>query len=105
MQLTLENKVHAKYGDNVEIELKTSNFLLATVIIYGIPLATLLGSMFAVYFGFQALGMEKSSVEAYAAVIALICTALSFLVIRSQEKSIKKMKKFKPEVIRVVPKE
>lgn len=105
MVLTADNDVGADIGDTVEIELETVNLLSASLIAYGLPLLSLMLGIFAGYFGLLALGMSDGISQAVGAFTGLIAMALTFAAIKYNEDKIKNMKKFKPQLVGVKPKD
>lgn len=104
MILSADNRVNGKIGDEVEIDLKTSNFLLATAIAYGLPLLSLLIGIVGSYYLLIAIGFTADKSQGLAAIIGLIVLSISFLLIRANENKISSLKQFKPEIISVCDK-
>ena len=99
MTLLADNNINGKIGEEVEIDLKTSNFLLATTIAYGIPLLSLMIGIMGSYFLLPFIGISPDKVQGIAAVMGIIFLTLSFLLIRANENKISKLKQFKPEIV------
>ncbi len=72
MIITAYNKCNAKVGDNVEIELNTSAMMKATLIMYVLPLITMVG-------GFL-IGNTIS--EAVSFILGLTCMLITYVIIR-----------------------
>ncbi|WP_073026859.1 SoxR reducing system RseC family protein [Lutispora thermophila] len=102
MILTVENTVGGNPGDKVEIELKTENFLFATLIMYGIPLLGLIIGLVGGYYAAKALGYNENLSQMIAAVAGLLVISMSYMAIKMKESAIKNMNKFKPVLIRIV---
>jgi len=105
MIMTTENSIGAQVGDEVEIELENINFLTATAIAYGFPLAALTVGIFAGYYGFLTLGLNEDTAQVIGAVLGLLGLAISYAVIKFKEESIKKMNKFKPVIVGIKEKD
>lgn len=99
MVMVADNTVGAQVNDEVEIELENMNFMTAMLIAYGFPLFALMAGIFGGYYGLLALGLTDNTAQALGAVIGLIALAVSYVIIRYKDESIKKMKKFKPVII------
>lgn len=105
MMMTAENNIGAKVGDEVEIDLENMNFMTAMLIAYGFPLAALIIGIFGGYYGMLALGLSDSASQGIGSVIGLLALAASYIIIRSKDESIKKMKKFKPIIVGIKSKD
>lgn len=99
MILLAENCINGKVGDEVEIDLKTSNFLLATGIAYGIPLLSLMLGIMGSYILLPYIGISPDAIQGIAAIMGIVFLAISFLLIRANENKISKLKQFKPEIV------
>lgn len=99
MIMTADNDVGAQVGDEVEIELENMSFMTAVIIAYGFPLLALMAGIFGGYYGFLALGWKENMAQAIGAVLGLAALAVSYMVIKFKDESIKKMKRFKPVII------
>lgn len=108
-QLTLvldaENHVGAKTGDFVEVDLETVDFLSAVMLIYVLPLITLIIGIFAGYYGMLALGIEDRSAQGFGAVIGILSAALTYLIIKLKENKLQSMKKYKPAITGIINKD
>ncbi len=105
MVMTAENNIGAKVGDEVEIDLENMNFMTAMLIVYGFPLAALVIGIFGGYYGLLALGFSDSMSQGLGSVIGILALAASYVVIKSKDDAIKKMKRFKPVIVGIKPKD
>lgn len=92
MILEAQNLCQAEEGDLVEVHIEESNFLLAVIIMYIIPLTALLIGLFIGSLVGDAVGAYK---ELFALVIGLGLVVVSFLTIRANEPKFH-TKKFRP---------
>lgn len=92
MILEAENICKADVGDLVEISLEESNFLLAVIIMYIIPLVSLLVGIAIGYLVGGVVGMNR---EVSALIFGFVLLALTYLAIRSNEKRFH-TRKFRP---------
>ncbi|MEA4847721.1 MAG: SoxR reducing system RseC family protein [Clostridiaceae bacterium] len=105
MIMTADNNVGAQVGDEVEIELENMNFMTAVMIAYGFPLLALTAGIFGGYYGSLALGQGNDTAQVFGAVLGLAALAVSYVVIKFKDESIRKMKKFKPVIIGIKAKD
>lgn len=95
-----DNKIGAKPGDKVELDLQDQNVLSAAFIAYVIPLITLVASISILN---KVLGMFiASNVELIAALIGIALTAVVYVVIKSYDQKFADSKRFFPKVTRVI---
>lgn len=99
LELRAVNQCHAKAGDLVAIKLETESFLSAVTIVYGIPLICLLLGIGLGYF--LAARIAPMQAELISIVGGLGLMAISFLIIRSQEKKFKK-EKYIPKAVEIM---
>ena len=93
MLLEAENLCNAKVGDTVKVSLEQSNFLIAVVIMYVIPLIALLLGIGLGYVISEQFGC--TSKELISVAFGLVTLGLSYLFIRMNENKWKN-KKFRP---------
>ncbi len=70
-------------GDKVEIVLDNSNFMKATLIMYGIPFIAFMLGVFGGYYGAAAYGLGSPELMGIGAGVILV--ALTYMLIRTQE--------------------
>lgn len=104
MTLNVDNNINAQIDDEVELNIENVDFLSAVLIMYGIPLLALVLGIFAGYYGLMALGYKIDTSQAVSAVLGLGLMSLSFMYIKSKEKVIKNLKKYKPVMVRIISK-
>lgn len=102
MILEADNLCNAKIGDWVGIDLAYSDFLRATLIMYGLPLLALLLGFFAGYFGAYKLGYDAIK-EPVGIISAFLLMGTTFLLIRSREEKWK-TQNYRPAVVEIVEK-
>jgi len=79
IKIWAKNYVNAKVGQTVEVELRDSTFLSATIIIYAIPL---LAFFIGIGLGYKVSGIFKIAIiEPFAVVVGVALMAITFLVI------------------------
>lgn len=90
----IETITPLKVGQRVEIGLEERSLIFSALIIYIVPLLTILASTF--------LAEKLFSHELISALFIFICTALSFLAIRTYSKRLKKKHHYQPILLRVL---
>lgn len=98
MVLEAENLCKANVGDLVEISLEESNFLLAVIIMYIIPLISLLFGVGIGYLAGAAIGINE---EVSALVVGFILLGISYFIIRRNEAKFN-TRKFRPIASQIV---
>lgn len=98
MILEAENLCRAQKGDLVEISLEESNFLLAVVIMYVIPLLSLLVGITIGYLAGSAMQINQ---EIAALVVGFALLGLTYLTIRRNEERFH-TRKFRPVAHEIV---
>lgn len=94
MIMNAENRCGATVGQKVEVMLEESQFLKAVFIMYGIPLIALLAGL--------ALGYVASGESEVVAMISgFVALAITYGLIRSQEKRFK-TKSYQPVAFKIV---
>ncbi len=101
MILTSENSIGAQVGDEVELNIETVDFLSAVLIMYGIPLISLVLGILSGYYMLIAIGISEGMAQGIAALIGLFLMGISYAVIKSKEPLIKGMKKYSPVIISI----
>ncbi|HHY82315.1 MAG TPA: SoxR reducing system RseC family protein [Clostridiales bacterium] len=99
MILTIPNVLKGEVGDFVELELASGQVLKASAITYLIPLAALILGVAA---GFLLGGLYGFNQELGGALLGLLFTALSFLVIRALEPYFQKGHQFSPKMVQII---
>lgn len=100
--ITADNNLGAQKNDNVLLELNTENFLLASVIFYGIPLFALIAGIAIPYYILGHLGYSNNFVQIIASVSGLLLLSISYILIKSKEPSFKNMGRFKSKMIKII---
>ncbi len=100
--ITADNNIGAQKNDNVLLELNTENFLLASVIFYGIPLFALIAGIALPYYILRHLGYSNNFVQVIASITGLLLLAVSYILIKSKESSFRNMGRFKSKMIKII---
>ncbi len=99
MLIRAENMCSADIGDKVDVVLDNSNFMKATLIMYGIPLVAFLIGVFSGYYGALEMGIKNGELIGIA--LGVILVLVSYAIIHSQEHRFKEGG-FTPKAIKVV---
>ena len=84
MLIRAENICSAKVGDTVEVSLEESDFIKAVLIMYGFPFVMFMVGVLAGYYGSLSAGIPNAELIGF--VIGLLLVAVSYAIIKSQEK-------------------
>ena len=90
MKIKLKNELNAEVGDSVEIELKVSSMLLASVLCYVVPLVLLIGGVL--------LGSLWN--ETVSLILGIALCASSFVILKTVEK--KRGTRFTPRMKEII---
>ena len=92
-EIELDNALHARCGDTVELAIHARSVLTASAIAYGVPLLALLaGALLGSLWG-----------DIGTAVCGLLFTAGAFALLRASNKRLARAAKLGPRMVRVLP--
>jgi sigma-E factor negative regulatory protein RseC len=99
--VSVENKVGAHVGDEVQLGIEEGSLVLASFIVYILPIGALflgaaLGGLLA-----DSIGIAKGGASAFMGLLALI---LGFVIIRLLDPYLKKKERLRPRIIKVIRK-
>jgi sigma-E factor negative regulatory protein RseC len=95
------NLAHAGIGDCVYLELESKNILIASLVVYVLPLVFLiLGYLVGAFFTSIFFGQQFA--EAGGIGLGFVCLAFSYFIIKLVDKRISKITKFQPIITKVV---
>ncbi|GAA0710853.1 SoxR reducing system RseC family protein [Paraclostridium ghonii] len=99
----VDNTIGAKVGDFVEVNMDSVDVIKAAAIVYIIPLAALLGGTIASYciLNFIDISFNK---EILSAIIGLILTSLSYLIIKNKDSKFRESRQYIPIISKVIDK-
>ena len=95
------NPLGAKKGQKVKVVVAPQVFLKASLILYGVPMAALVGGAIiaknlALRFGFEA------NSDLWAFLGGMACMLISFLFIRSYNKKVEKSGEYQPVIVEIL---
>ncbi len=97
----VENSIGAKTGDRVEVSMESVKVLKATMLAYLVPLIFLLVGTILKYY---ILDLIKFSgpIEVISGVVGLICTGISYLLLRKNDAKFKQSRQYIPKVTKII---
>ncbi|MFW6035884.1 MAG: SoxR reducing system RseC family protein [Halothermotrichaceae bacterium] len=97
IEVVVNNSINAAEGERVKLEMQEQPLVLASLIIYLIPLFSLILGYFASLSLFSYLGYQAS--EGIGIIGSLVFLGLSFLLIRGIDTILGKRNDFQPEMV------
>jgi len=95
------NPLGAKKGQKVKVVVAPQVYLKASIILYGVPMATFItGAIIAKNLALSA-GNEAGS-DLWAFIAGTACLFVSFFFIRSYNKKVEKTQKYKPVIVEIL---
>ncbi len=103
-EVTMEvpNPIGAKVGEFVRISVETNKVILASLIVYVIPVIALVIAMYITQRVAIGSGYTETA-EVMSIGVGFVAMVLTFAVIRILDKRIEKTRKFKPAITEIVP--
>jgi len=97
----VDNSIGAKKGDYVEVSMESVKVLKATMLAYLVPLMFLLVGTILTYY---ILDLIKFSgpIEVISGVVGLICTGISYLLLRKNDAKFKQSRQYIPEITKII---
>lgn len=99
MIIKAQNLCSGRIGDKVEITLDNTNFIKATLIMYGVPFVMFMLGIFIGYYGATCLNLNTPEVMSF--VTGIVMIIITYLIIRTQEQRFSKGG-YVPKAINVV---
>lgn len=97
----VENKVGAKVGDHVEVRMESIKVLKATMLAYSLPLVGLLLGTIITYYTLTNISFN-GNIELISGIVGLVCTGLTYLYLRLNDKKYKDSGQYMPEVVSIL---
>ena len=102
IELEASNPKQAREGQMVEVEMENQHVLLASFLMYIVPLMFLIVGVIVGHYGLQILGVTTYS-DVLTAVIAFAFTGLAYVVLNRSEKTKGYKEKMLPVIISILP--
>ena len=96
-----DNPLGAKKGQKVKVVVAPQIYLRASLIIYGIPMAALIGGAIVAKNIAVAYGAETQS-DLWAFFSGMACLVVSFIFIRRYNNKVEKTKQYKPVIVEIL---
>lgn len=97
----VDNAMGAKKGDHVEVSMESVRVLKATLLAYLVPLIFLLVGTILTYY---ILNLIKFSgeIEVISGLMGLICTCISYLLLKKNDDKFKESRNYIPKITRII---
>lgn len=97
----VDNSIGAKKGDHVEVSMESVRVLKATLLAYLVPLMFLLVGTILTYYILDLIKFSGST-EVISGVVGLICTCISYLLLKKNDGKFKQSRQYIPKVTRII---
>lgn len=97
----VDNSIGAKKGDHVEVSMESVRVLKATLLAYLFPLMFLLVGTILTYYILNLIKFSGPT-EVISGVVGLICTCISYLLLRKNDDKFKQSRQYIPKVTRII---
>ena len=97
----VDNSIGAKKGDHVEVSMESVRVLKATLLAYLVPLMFLLVGTILTYYILDLIKFSGPT-EVISGVVGLICTCISYLLLRKNDDKFKQSRQYIPKVTRII---
>lgn len=97
----VDNSIGAKKGDHVEVSMESVRVLKATLLAYLVPLIFLLVGTILTYYILDLIKFSGPT-EVVSGVVGLICTCISYLLLRKNDDKFKQSRQYIPKVTRII---
>ncbi len=95
------NPLGAKKGQKVKVVVAPQVYLKASIILYGVPMASLVGgAIIGKNLALKYAGEASSDLWAF--ISGMICMAVSFIFIRMYNKKVEKTQEYKPVIVEIL---
>ncbi|UEL46325.1 SoxR reducing system RseC family protein [Terrisporobacter hibernicus] len=97
----VDNSIGAKKGDRVEVSMESVQVLKATMLAYLVPLIFLLVGTILTYYILDLIKFS-GSIEVISGVVGLICTGISYLLLRKNDDKFKRSREYIPRITKII---
>ena len=97
----VDNSIGAKKGDHVEVSMESVRVLKATLLAYLVPLMFLLVGTILTYYILDLIKFSGPT-EVIIGVVGLICTCISYLLLKKNDDKFKQSRQYIPKVTRII---
>ncbi len=99
--MEVDNSIGAKKGDHVEVSMESVRVIKATLLAYLVPLIFLLVGTILTYYILDLIKFSGPT-EVISGVVGLICTCISYLLLRKNDDKFKQSRQYIPKVTRII---
>lgn len=97
----VDNSIGAKKGNHVEVSMESVRVIKATLLAYLVPLIFLLVGTILTYYILDLIKFSGPT-EVISGVVGLICTCISYLLLRKNDDKFKQSRQYIPKVTRII---
>ncbi|MCC3865103.1 SoxR reducing system RseC family protein [Terrisporobacter petrolearius] len=97
----VDNSIGAKKGDRVEVSMESVQVLKATMLAYLVPLIFLLAGTILTYYILDLIKF-LGPIEVISGVVGLICTGISYLLLRKNDDKFKQSRQYIPRITKII---
>ena len=97
----VDNSIGAKKGDYVEVSMESVKVIKATMLACLVPLIFLLVGTILTYYILDLIKF-LGPIEVISGVVGLICTCISYLLLRKNDNKFKESRQYIPEITRII---
>lgn len=97
----VDNSIGAKKGDHVEVSMESVKVLKATLLAYLVPLIFLLVGTILTYYILDLIKFS-GQIEIISGVVGLICTCISYLLLKKNDNKFKESREYIPKITRII---
>lgn len=97
----VDNSIGAKKGDRVEVSMESVKVLKATLLAYVVPLIFLLVGTILTYYILDLIKFS-GEIEVISGVVGLLCTLVSYLLLRKNDDKFKQSRQYIPKITRII---
>ena len=97
----VDNQIGAKVGDHVEVSMDSVKVMKATMLAYMLPLVFLIAGTAICFFVLNNINFN-GPIELLSGLCGLLCTFLSYLYLRKNDKKYRESRDYIPIVVRII---
>lgn len=97
----VDNSIGAEKGDRVEVSMESVMVLKATMLAYLVPLMFLLVGTILTYYILNLIKFS-GSIEVISGVVGLICTGISYLLLKRNDNKFKQSRQYIPKITKII---
>ncbi len=99
----VDNSIGAKKGDHVEVSMESVKVIKATMLAYLFPLIFLFVGTIGTYYVLNLVNYQ-GEIDIISGIVGLICTCISYLILKKKDKKFKESRDYIPRITRIIEK-